>query len=104
MKVRDASYYVRVKEQPGTRSWQIFIGVELDRGIGSPARISIIRRGNIVHIAPTTNDGVGTYTVIRAGGMARINVGKHICMDELILFGGTNRQCRVENGEVKVFV
>jgi hypothetical protein len=42
--------------------------------------------------------------VIRAGGMARINVGKHICMDELILFGGTNRQCRVENGEVKVFV
>jgi hypothetical protein len=101
------SFHVRVKEQPGTRSWLLFIGSELDRGIGSPARVSVIRRGNIVHITPTTDmDGAGTYTVIRpkGGGMARISVGRHICMDELGLFGGINRQCRVENGEIKIFV
>jgi hypothetical protein len=104
MKFRDSSYYVRVKEQPGVRSWQLFIGLAIYREIGSPARISLIRRGNVLHIAPTTDEGAGTYTVVRGGGMHRVSVGRHICTDELGLFGGTNRQCRVENGEIKVFV
>lgn len=101
------SYHIRIKEQPGSRSWLLFIGAALDAELGKPARISVIRRGNIVHIVPTADlDGAGTYTVVRpaGGGMARISIGRHICIDELGLFGGINRQCRVEHGELKVFV
>lgn len=97
-------FHVRIKAQVGS-GWQVFIARELWRAIGSPRRVAITRRGNVLHLAPTTEDDAGTYALSSgAWSMPRCSVGPRIVQEEWRLTAGYYDQCRVAHGEIIVFV
>ena len=86
---------------------RLTIGKELWRTIGSPKRVTIVRRGNALYIAPTMSTERGaSYAVSGPPASApRISIGIQVCTDELKIFAPARYEtAEVRRGEIVVFV
>jgi hypothetical protein len=104
-KTGTGGHSIRLSES-NRSSHRLLIGKELWRAIGSPQRVSLSRQGRALHIAPTSDDGDGTYRV--TGGalsQPRISIGKDICREELRIFApAIYEQVQVRGGELVILL